>query len=271
MKTLAPTTLARFATQYERGSNRQRGLKEGHPALIESRTIFPSTVVEVEDSPRLLVGGENQRKIGRCVMKGRWRGMPIFTLTLEERATCPTTCDQWASCYGNNMHFSRRHRHGAELERRLDAELFARADEHPKGFVVRPHILGDFYDIAYVMLWRRFMEKYEALRMFGYTHHDPRSIIGKLIDTFNGDFEDRAYIRFSGVKPYGHVISAITIDDENAEKFGAIICPAQTEKTQCCATCGLCWSTDKTIAFMQHGGFNRGTAGRRPRGSKNRG
>lgn len=59
-----------------------------HPALVEGRTIFPSTVVAPADSPRLLVSGTNQRKIGRIVSKGRWKGFPLYTLTLEERATC---------------------------------------------------------------------------------------------------------------------------------------------------------------------------------------
>ena len=33
---------------------------------------------------------------------------------------------------------------------------------------------------------------------------------------------------------------------------GSIVCPAQTGKTQCCATCALCWTTKKNIAFLRH-------------------
>jgi hypothetical protein len=36
----------------------------------------------------------------------------------------------------------------------------------------------------------------------------------------------------------------------------AFICPAQWtpsgKKTECCATCALCWSTTKKVAFLQH-------------------
>jgi hypothetical protein len=28
--------------------------------------------------------------------------------------------------------------------------------------------------------------------------------------------------------------------------------PAQTGKTDCCATCALCWHSDRTIAFLRH-------------------
>jgi hypothetical protein len=30
------------------------------------------------------------------------------------------------------------------------------------------------------------------------------------------------------------------------------VCPEQTGKTECCATCGACWATDKNVAFMRH-------------------
>src|SRR5262249_24811065 len=34
------------------------------------------------------------------------------TLTLEERATCPTTCRHWRDCYGNKMHRAQRWQRG---------------------------------------------------------------------------------------------------------------------------------------------------------------
>ena len=32
----------------------------------------------------------------------------------------------------------------------------------------------------------------------------------------------------------------------------AILCPAQTGATDCCATCALCWASTRTIAFRRH-------------------
>jgi hypothetical protein len=40
-----------------------------------------------------------------------------------------------------------------------------------------------------------------------------------------------------------------------------IVCPAQTNRTECCGTCGLCWhenAVDKTIIFIEHGRRVRG-------------
>jgi hypothetical protein len=126
-------------------------------------------VYDQKDLPRLLISGHNSRKIGRTVMKGKWRGFPIFTLTLEERATCPRTCAEWVSCYGNNMNWARRIKNDRAFEERLWEELAAKQKAHPAGFVVRLHILGDFYSADYTEIWAEAMEAYPALNVFGYT------------------------------------------------------------------------------------------------------
>jgi hypothetical protein len=91
-------------------------LAADNPALAEGRTIFPSTVVGTMESPRFLVSGHNNPKLGKEVQKGPRAGWPIFHLTLEERATCPRSCPVWAGCYGNAMPFARRHRGGRRLQ-----------------------------------------------------------------------------------------------------------------------------------------------------------
>ncbi|WP_145201338.1 hypothetical protein [Sphingobium sp. B2] len=223
-------------------------LMPGHAAREQGRTLFPSTVVHASQSPRVLIDGINQRKIGRKVTKGRWTGMRIFTLTLEERATCPRACQQWDSCYGNNMPYARRHIGGAEFEAKLDAELMALNRRHPRGFVVRLHILGDFYSLAYARYWQVALDRFPALRVFGYTAHAPESEIGAELLRASLDRWDRFALRFSGAGL--HALGAETI--ERDETTPHIICPAQTGKTDCCATCALCWGTDRTIAFLRH-------------------
>lgn len=229
-------------------SGRSVVLKFNHPAAQDARTLFPSTVVDVADSPRLLVSGANQRKLGDRIVKGAWRGLPIYTLTLEERATCPRSCHHWLSCYGNNMHFSRRHRHGEELEKRLKYEVAALLRQHPQGVAVRLHILGDFYSFRYVKLWSDLLGQHPKLRVFGYTAWQPVTEVGAAIQIANELFPERCAIRFSGIES-GPMHAA-------REGADGVVCPVQTGNTDCCGTCGLCWASafrDKTIVFLNHG------------------
>src|SRR5262249_10851032 len=86
-------------------------LPHDHPAVIDGRTVYPTTVrapLRRADAPSVLKSAVNSRKIGGEILKGRWRGLPAYTLTLEERATCPTTCRHWRSCYGNKMQWADR-------------------------------------------------------------------------------------------------------------------------------------------------------------------
>lgn len=220
-------------------------LAADHPAVINGHSLFRD-ITHPSNSPRLLISGRNSRKIGGKVQLGRWAGFQIYTLTLEERATCPTTCEQWRGCYGNNMHWPRRHEHGHALEEKLAEELAQLAARHPRGFVVRLHVLGDFYSEEYAKKWLRWLEEFPQLHIFGYTAHHPHGDIGYIINWMNRD--DRCWIRFSGcdLGPAGSVVIAHKIVSEH------VICPAQTDKTDCCATCGLCWTMHRTVEFLQH-------------------
>lgn len=238
--------LRRFASILP--GNRHVHLSDDHPAVIEGRTMFPSRVEAPEDRPRLLIDGHNSRKIGRRVAKGRLRGFPIFTLTLEERATCPRSCTEWKSCYGNTSNWSRRIRHGPAFERMLWGELADKQLEHPGGFLVRLHVLGDFYSVNYAELWASALEAYPALHVFGYTARAPDSEIGTVIAELIGTSPERFHMRFSGWG--GERNGSIVVN--SASETERLICPAQTGKTDCCATCALCWQTDRTIAFLRH-------------------
>lgn len=223
-------------------------LMPSHPAIRESRTLFPDTVVHASMSPRVLIDGVNQRKIGKTVMKGKWKGFPIFTLTLEERVTCPSSCKEWTRCYGNNMPRARRHIGGEVFERKLWAELEAKQRKHPRGFVVRLHILGDFYSPAYARFWGGAIAAFPALHVFGYTAHDPDSETGRILLSMALDGWERFAMRFSGAG--FHSMGAETIERGAATPH--IVCPSQLDKTDCCATCALCWQSDRTIAFHRH-------------------
>jgi hypothetical protein len=134
---------------------------------VSNTGLFSSgeTVQAIADDMLVLKPGSNQWKLGGEILKGDWRGFPVYALTLEERATCPKTCQHWRSCYGNRMHRAHRMPHGTELERRLEIEIAQHAEEHPNGFAVRLHVLGDFYSVEYVELWRKLLERHPVLEI----------------------------------------------------------------------------------------------------------
>jgi hypothetical protein len=236
-----------------------RGLSPQHPAVTKGTTVFPSTIVHPNNSPRLLISGVNSRKIGARVTKGRWKNQPIYTLTLVERETCPANCSNWRTCYGNNMHYARRHQAGPALESRLAMELQRLDQKHPLGFVVRLHVLGDFYSTEYVRFWALQMRKYTTMKLFGFTAHHSESDIGWSVGFLNWLFRDRCFIRFSrGLAPDPSApLTAETIwrkPDTPVRHNGGTVCPAQTDRTDCCGTCTLCWSPNAPhIVFIGHG------------------
>jgi len=222
---------------------------------IDGTTRFPSRRFAAADVPRLLIDGYNSRKIGRTITKGKWKGLPIYTLTLVERETCPRTCKAWLTCYGNNMHYSRRLIAGPELEEALWKELHVLEGKHPGGYVVRLHVLGDFYSVGYVLMWEEALKAFPALRVFGYTaRHHRDETIGRLLWELAHSAWDRFAIRFSGqgLAEYGAEI----VPPNGGTPH--VVCPAQRMKadgkamTDCCATCGFCWQGTKTVAFYEH-------------------
>ena len=182
-------------------------------------------------------------KGGVVITKGRWRGMPMFQMSLEERATCPRTCQQWTNCFGNNMAFAHRidHTH-PEFMSRLEAEIDDLARMYSYGFVIRPHVLGDYFSKEYAEFWVRMTKKHKMLRIFGYTHHLRDSEIGQIIQQWNGD--DRIWVRFSD---QGGPMSANVGTDHDG-----FTCPEQTGDTRSCLTCGACWSTTRAVNFLEH-------------------
>jgi len=249
-KSPRPSGGARFGTPHA-GAGRK--LPWNHEALRAHRTLFPGTVRPAGyDGSRLLMSGENQPKLGPRSRRGRWRGMPIYALTLEERATCPTSCRHWGSCYGNNMPFARRWDAASEhFQRALVANVAALAAEHPRGFIVRLHVLGDFFSVAYVRLWLSMMERFPMMRVFGFTARTDRADqICRDLVCYTLKNWDRFALRFSNA-PIDEC-STVTIEHPYQRPADAILCPAQIGKTESCSTCGLCWQTKRRIAFLQH-------------------
>lgn len=216
------------------------------PAIIEARTIFRGQVHE--PGTNVLKWADNNRKLGGKIIKSRWRGMRMYSLSLEERATCPRTCRQFQSCYGNQMQWAIRFAHGLDLEIQIWRELAVLQKRYPRGFVVRLHLLGDFPSVSYVDLWQAALQFFPALNVFGYTHWQAHTPIGAAISVIRHHHWDRFAVRTSDAQrgPRTSVIK------DAVQAKGRIICPAQTGRTANCASCGLCWQTKKPIAFLAH-------------------
>jgi hypothetical protein len=218
-----------------------------HPAVIQGRTLFGARRARSAHLDRLLKGGENNRKIGGNVTKGHLRGAAVFTLTLEERATCPASCAHSRDCYGNAMNWPQRVQPDSDLMPLLDAELRKLCARHDK-VLIRLHVLGDFYSAEYVRFWRGALDRHPGLHIYGYTARNGCAI-ADAIDWLNE--HPRCWIRFSdGADNQFRAVSVDTVDQ--AKEAGAIVCPVQTNRVGCCGECALCWSTPKTIAFLRH-------------------
>lgn len=217
-------------------------LRADHPAVSEQRTIFIKQVKAPEEVKRLIQPAANNKKLGGTVQKGKWKGYPMYQLSLQERATCPRSCGQWNNCYGNAMPFANRVDHESEwFYPFLEAEIDDLARKHKGGFVIRLHVLGDFFSKDYVRFWTRKKRQHKQLEIFGYSHFHPGTGdgIGEEIEELN---TAGAWIRFSD---RGGKMSA-NVDGEG------ITCPEQTGKTAGCNTCGLCWSTELPVRFLPH-------------------
>jgi hypothetical protein len=223
-------------------------LEPHHPASRLGSTVFAGQVEPASRMAQLLKSGEHSRKLGKTVTKGKWAGSPIFSLTLEERATCPRTCKEWATCYGNNLHHSTRIYDDGTLTRRLWGELAALNARHPGGFLVRLHVLGDFYSVDYVDFWRGALNDFPALRIFGFTARQPADPIGAAVLFLMRDFEERVALRISGGGQDSHCADVVDRKDQAT----GFICPAELKETICCANCTLCWTVRHNISFLRH-------------------
>lgn len=214
----------------------------------EPRTRYKKSIKAVAQTKSLLKPGSSNKKIGGHVSKGRWRGMPIVSLTLEERATCILSCEQWNNCYGDNMPFAHRIDHtDVTFMPVLDLELAGYNARYVTGYLVRLHILGDFFSEEYAEFWRLALLKYPALHIWGYTHVPTDDPIGKIVFAMNGD---RCVIRSSDRPDLAN--SAQVFGEGYGQGDYDIACPQQTQATATCGTCALCWDSNKRIGFSEH-------------------
>lgn len=223
-------------------------LKPNHAALSNATTIHLRALRQPDEINQILKPVSNNGKLGKGfthVSKGRWAGMPMYGLTLHERATCPASCKQWDNCFGNNMAFAHRvdHQH-SEFRQRVADELHYLTCKHRQGVLLRLHVLGDMVDVDYTKWWGELITRYKKLHVFGYTAHLRTSEVGKEVERLNS-IDDRVWIRFSNG---GDAPMSANVGDNGP----GIPCPEQTGKTESCLTCALCWTTTRPIHFREH-------------------
>jgi hypothetical protein len=125
------------------------------------------------------------------------------------------------------------------------------AETYPRGFLVRLHVLGDFYSAAYARLWHNLMDNFPQLHVFGFTARiDPDDPITQELVRIRKAHPDRWFMRFSDVDLDAMAAQVVGMP-EHADP-GFIVCPQQTGQTDACATCALCWHSTRNIAFLRH-------------------
>lgn len=160
------------------------------------------------------------------------------------------------NCYGSGMPRATRWRPGAELEAAIERETAALCAEHEK-VLVRLHVLGDWYSVGYVAFWGRLLRRHAGLHVFGFTAHPPETEIGNRLAQLRGLYGRRFSMRHSGqLGPWG----SATIDFPTERKTigDGIVCPEQSssmagrDDRRHCGSCGVCWSSDRTVIFIEH-------------------
>lgn len=240
-------------TRWVRIPGYRKGKYKSHPMpATATGTRFPTRVLQVDQMADLLVSGHSNVKIGRDARVGKLKGYWLYTLSLQERATCPTACAHWRDCYGNNMPRAKRINHtdpgflGA-LRANVARLLSVR---NRRGIIVRLHALGDFYSLGYVAFWSSLLDEHPNLVIFGYTAWLPGTEIGDAINALIDKYPGRAMMRFSN----GRLGTRCAIPIETVADCppGAFVCPDQTGQFEGCGKCGACWTTLKNVAFADH-------------------
>ena len=247
---------------------------------MKTRTKYPKSIKRVDETKTVFKRGQKS-KLGFDISVGDWKGMPIYNLTLEERVTCPKDCEQWDICYGDNMPFAHRIDHtDPSFYDRMNVELNIMDVLHIHGYVIRLHVLGDFFSKEYIVFWLLQLLNRKALRIWGYTHNKRDTELGKMIAELNET--GKAFIRYSD----DHCTSFNTrvkrdpvwsahkkmnnkfkregksqvfpIQTSIPKYNNQMICPEQVHPNKYkCANCGACWNpklkeNGTTIVFLQH-------------------
>ena len=109
---------------------------------------------------------------------------------------------------------------------------------------------NDFYSFDYVKFWEDMLNQFPTLCVFGYTAREDNSVIGSYIQFLNIEYRERFVIRFSRSKETKRIGKWFAAEETFTGP--SFTCPEQTGKLDSCASCGLCWTAQKTVRFLSH-------------------
>lgn len=230
-------------------------------ALAFGTTMYPKSIRDAPDVPvgsglLVLKSMDANRKMGagtNIISKGKYRGLPAYQLTLIERETCPTSCLQWNTCYGNNCPFNIRHRPGEKLERALEKDVEVLAKKHPEGFLVRPHILGDYYSVEYVKVWEKLLDAYPNFYMYGTTHRRHGTDIGDAVAAMAHKHAKKcAILRSDKHRSDDPLKGAFSVFKGERPNPDVQVCLHQQGKAESCLSCGFCFTGKNDVQFLEH-------------------
>lgn len=231
--------------RYRKGGTFPKGVgKDGGTRFIHK--LFPVAKMNI------LASGSRNAKLGGRVCKGRHKGLPIFSVTLEEGRTCPAACTLRDRCYGGGMRFAKRIRWDGESTSLAIADA---VKAHP-GMMLRLHTLGDFPSEEYVNRVFDAVMSSGISAAFGFTHNQRDTPIGKRIAELAKEHWSRFSVRTSyehGTRePIPERSAVIISHPDQAKEHNAVLCPEQQGKTKNCGTCGYCWHSQRPVAFLLH-------------------
>lgn len=204
----------------------------------------------------VLKSAATNSKVGKgknTITRGPYKGLRLFALTLPERWTCWPGCPNWDRCYGDNMPFAKRYVPGTDLEEAIRKDVRLLDGRYPGGFAVRLHVLGDFYNVAYVTVWDCLLDELPWLHIFGYTHRMADTPIGAAITTMVERHPGRcAILRSDGQDPEDPLPVAMTVGEDGPAYPGTILCLEQSGKAQSCLDCGVCMNGKTSVSFLEH-------------------
>ncbi len=215
--------------------------------MKRTTTMYPKGIKAPASKTHVLKPGSNNAKLGFILKAKSHKGKRMYSVTLTERATCPTSCQHWDDCYGNNMPFAHRFDTIGLMEK-IESDISILLKKHKEGIMVRLHVLGDFYSTEYVAFWERMLLENPKLAVFGFTAREDK--IGRAVSILNIRFSDRCVIRTSRNKESNGIDNIFAASESFEGK--AFTCPEQTGKVKSCADCGLCWTATKTVRFLSH-------------------
>ncbi len=250
-----------------------RTIADDHPAARDGRSLHHHKGVQpVTAETEIISSANSNTKIGRYMVDPEKRAWAeIFTVTWEERRTCPRSCTHWLDCYTNNTPRMRRKDYDLAREEEILSLMEAQLVQHLERIrtpymYVRLHQAGDFPTLRYVEWWEEMLTKYPRVHVFGYTHRatdkddDASRAIARAIQRLNDTWWHtrwRIFQSSSGLPARG----ANTFHTaEQARSGHHMPCPEQVGRVPTCGECQMCFPGDHSrgkafggsIGFLQH-------------------